>query len=252
MDEWPDFDVAEVFLKLAQDIGQQPDVRATQQRIVELLHKTTGCSGAAIWHLTPHGRLVADAATNPDLIAGVQPMLDDAGEGICWQCLRDRKVVRSNDFGEEPRWPRYTQFVLTNTSVRSALGLPLGLDDRPLGSLSLYADEPRFFTGRRVQAATLLAAHASLALEAAYDADRVRNLETALASNRRIGIAIGVLMASRKVTEEQAFALLRTTSQHNHLKLAEIAEYVVETGEVPVWQPVEVQDQAAQPERSNR
>jgi AmiR/NasT family two-component response regulator len=61
----------------------------------------------------------------------------------------------------------------------------------------------------------------------------VENLETALHSNRRIGMAIGILMAVRKVTDAEAFGLLRKLSQQSHRKLAEIAEDVIFTGDLP-------------------
>jgi AmiR/NasT family two-component response regulator len=59
---------------------------------------------------------------------------------------------------------------------------------------------------------------------------RMANLQFALATNRRIGIAIGVLMWQRRLTEDQAFALLRTHSQHGHVKLRDLAESVIFTG----------------------
>jgi hypothetical protein len=59
---------------------------------------------------------------------------------------------------------------------------------------------------------------------------RAANLEEALATNREIGQAIGILMATDHVTAEQAFEQLRTASQHTHRKLREIAADVAETG----------------------
>ena len=59
---------------------------------------------------------------------------------------------------------------------------------------------------------------------------QVSNLETALSSNRRIGAAIGVLMASRRVTSQEAFALLRKASNESNRKLRDIADSVVLTG----------------------
>jgi hypothetical protein len=59
---------------------------------------------------------------------------------------------------------------------------------------------------------------------------RAANLEEALATNREIGQAIGILMATDHVTAEQAFEKLRTASQHTHRKLREIAAEVAETG----------------------
>lgn len=58
----------------------------------------------------------------------------------------------------------------------------------------------------------------------------IENLHAALNSCRRIGIAIGILMATRKLTEDDAFDLLRAASQNQNRKLREIADDVVLTG----------------------
>jgi signal transduction histidine kinase/DNA-binding response OmpR family regulator len=60
--------------------------------------------------------------------------------------------------------------------------------------------------------------------------NQVSNLENALSSNRRIGAAIGVLMASQKVTSQEAFELLRRTSNESNRKLRDVADSVVLTG----------------------
>lgn len=62
--------------------------------------------------------------------------------------------------------------------------------------------------------------------------NQVANLETALSSNRRIGAAIGVLMASRQVTSQEAFALLRRASNESNRKLRDVADRVVLTGAI--------------------
>jgi AmiR/NasT family two-component response regulator len=58
----------------------------------------------------------------------------------------------------------------------------------------------------------------------------IQHLETALKTCRRIGVALGILMHSRRVTEMEAFGLLRETSQRRHRKLRDIADEVVFTG----------------------
>lgn len=62
---------------------------------------------------------------------------------------------------------------------------------------------------------------------------KVENLQIALATSRQIGVAIGVLMNRYLIRSDDAFALLRTASQHSHQKLRDIAAQVVETGELP-------------------
>lgn len=77
-------------------------------------------------------------------------------------------------------------------------------------------------------------------IESAFDAggedaladaqDKVTHLERALHSARFIGAAVGIIMANRKVTYDEAFAALREMSQHSHRKIRDLAEEVVFTG----------------------
>ena len=60
--------------------------------------------------------------------------------------------------------------------------------------------------------------------------ERTEHLQRALASNRRIGMAIGILMRERRCTEEQAFDALRQTSMQCNLKLRDVAERVIYAG----------------------
>jgi len=60
------------------------------------------------------------------------------------------------------------------------------------------------------------------------------NLEIALQSARMIGVAIGILMAMRKVSYEDAFQVLIQASQESHRKLRDIAADVERLGTLPV------------------
>ena len=57
------------------------------------------------------------------------------------------------------------------------------------------------------------------------------HLELALVSNRRIGMAIGILMERHRLTEEQAFDRLRELSQRSNVKLRDVAEQLIYTGD---------------------
>lgn len=72
-----------------------------------------------------------------------------------------------------------------------------------------------------------------LAEELAEARRRVANLELALQTNRRIAMAIGIIMARRGLPEDGAFEVLREASQQTHRKLRDIADDIVYTGVVP-------------------
>ena len=92
-------------------------------------------------------------------------------------------------------------------------------DTRPAGVLVNAVDLTVRVTAREVERRTADATTA--------------NLQVALASNRRIGTAIGILMAHRRITDSAAFELLRDASQRGHRKLRDIADDVVLTGTLP-------------------
>jgi AmiR/NasT family two-component response regulator len=96
--------------------------------------------------------------------------------------------------------------------------------------LNLYSRKPGAFTDHSRSTLDMLATHAAIALVKADAEDQSRNLQIALASNRSIGVAVGIIMATYKVTQDQAFDLLRLSSQHSHLKLRDVAASVTETG----------------------
>jgi AmiR/NasT family two-component response regulator len=55
---------------------------------------------------------------------------------------------------------------------------------------------------------------------------------TALATNRRTGMAIGILISLCTIGEEEAFDPLRRASGHRNVKLRLVAEDVIRTGKV--------------------
>lgn len=62
---------------------------------------------------------------------------------------------------------------------------------------------------------------------------KIENLERALLHARRIGMATGIVMATGKLAEDEAFQVLVRASQSSHRKLREVADQVVYTGASP-------------------
>lgn len=71
---------------------------------------------------------------------------------------------------------------------------------------------------------------AELGSELTAARDTIENLHIALNSCRRIGAATGILMATLKVDEDSAFAVLKQASNTQGRKLRDVADDVVYTG----------------------
>ena len=83
---------------------------------------------------------------------------------------------------------------------------------------------------RRARWYALSAALADLRVRVRTAETKAANLEFALATNRRIGIAVGILMCRLGITEDRAFAVLCKHSQDHNVKVRDLAEEIVYTG----------------------
>jgi GAF domain-containing protein len=174
------------------------------------------------------GELIPRASTGepPLLLDRLQQKL---GDGPCIHAAKYQSVFRIEDTGGDDRWPEFCAEA-ARLQVRSMLCVPLWIDERGLGALSLYADRAAAFGDPHERVAVLLATFAALALAEAQRADQMHD---ALANRDVIGQAKGILMERHRVTADAAFAVLSRVSQAENLKLAEIARRLVETGELP-------------------
>jgi GAF domain-containing protein len=157
----------------------------------------------------------------------------DVGNGPCLEAIRENDITRSNDLEHDDQWPGFAERTVAETPVRSMAGVRLVIDGPNRAALNFYADRPHAFSDLDLGVAAILSSFASLAMQRQLAERKVDNLEIALESSRQIGAAMGVLMARKLMTEEQAFQQLRDASQHLHRKLRDVARDVLESGELP-------------------
>lgn len=228
------FDGARMFARIAHELAEQTDLRSTGERVVTLAKTLIGCDSAAKWALNQQGMISLRAATDPALAEVYGDIIAETNEGIAWECLRGRATVLMRDLRSERRWPAWREAAMRSAEpYLSAVGYSLDVRGRSLGALILASYESDYFTDDLLDLGAIFAEHAAISLEAATAEEKGGNLEAALASNRRIGMSIGILMTAYRCTEDQAFAMLRAVSQHHHNKLRDVAEEVILTGTLP-------------------
>jgi hypothetical protein len=157
----------------------------------------------------------------------------ETAEGPCVQALTESDLVLTNDLTVASDWPNFARRAVAETGVRSMLSFRLFLNDGNRGALNFYAMKPDAFDMSAVATGSIFAAYASMAQLAALHQDQAIHLTRAVESNREIGVAMGILMANKRQTQEQAFTDLRIASQHLHRKLRDIAAEVIYTGALP-------------------
>jgi GAF domain-containing protein len=220
------------FAQLARELSSHEERSTTVAVISKLAVQTLECRCAGVAGSSRAGYSF-DGGTDEVLLATIQQIANDTGQGPGLAALAGRVTVLMDDVLTEARWPDYRARLSAETTVRSALAFYLELAGEVVGLLALYDDRAGWFTDERIEAARAFADHAAVALAKVAAQDQAAQLEVALRTNRVIAEAVGILMATYRLDEESAFDLLRITSQHHNRKLRELADAVTLTGELP-------------------
>jgi GAF domain-containing protein len=209
-------------------------VTNTLLSVVDLAVSTIeGCDCAGLF-LLDTGVVTTPVHTNP-LVVEVDSLQHETNEGPCLDAIAQGLVFYAEDLDNDSRWPNFAPQA-TRAGIRSVLALPLAADVQ-LGALNLYARYPSAFGVVDRAKAAILVSMASLALSLARSHEdeerRTANFHAALSSRETIGEAMGILMERERIAPEQAFDVLRRASQHLNVKLREVAQNLIDTGEDP-------------------
>lgn len=190
-----------------------------------------GCQWATITASPASGRPSSPWASD-EIAARVDEIQYALMQGPCLHAAEEDEPVTITDLETDSRWPAFGEAVVAELPVRSTLSFPLGAHPDRM-ALNFFGSHPRAFDGEQLKDAAVFASQAVTLLLHAETAARAAGLAVAIESNRLIATAIGVLMARRNVTSDAAFDLLKRVSNAKKRKVREIAEYVVEAGELP-------------------
>ncbi|MFC7483583.1 GAF and ANTAR domain-containing protein [Luedemannella flava] len=227
------------FAPLAQQLFGNDDLRDTLTQLLKFtVDAVAGCDSASVT-LHQHGRVV-DAVSSDAVAAELDDIQFAAGIGPAPEATHSEHPVYVADLAAASRWP-----VLTATAaelgVSSVLCYALSIA-RPaqwseLGALTLYGTAPDAFSDDDQEFGSILAAYAAITVAMAQRRDEIDRREAALhrglSTRDVIGQAKGILMERQRLSAGDAFDLLRRVSQRLNRKLADVAQHLAETGELP-------------------
>jgi len=224
--------VAEAFATVARVLSEdRDDLHRALDKIVHLAVDTLeACEFAGI-SLVEQGPVTSPASSS-DVPRRVNEIQSEVGQGPCLDAIREHEVFWTGDLRQEERWPDFAARAHAETGVCSILSIRLFVEEDTMGALNLYSTAPDAFDDSDVALGVVFGVHASVAMSAAR---REEGLERKVQSRDVIGRAKGILMAQSGLTDDEAFAVLRSASQRLNLKLRDIAEHIAE--QPPVQPP---------------
>lgn len=219
---------AEEFAELALAL-HDVTIEETVDKVLGFTLKAIGCDFAGVIFVRGKHDIETAAATDP-IVAKLDAMQMEVGEGPDVSVLADRLSVIVSDTRTETRWPIWAKQV-AEYGIRSLLSVRMYTDEETMGTLNAYSRQPNAFDVDDQAVAHVLARHAAVALGSAR---KIENLWLAVDARKRIGQAQGILMERFDLNDDQAFAVLLRYSQDNNVKLRVVADRLVETRQLPM------------------
>lgn len=197
-----------------------------------LVDSVVGCAAATV-ALGPPGRIEVADTTAP-WAAALDERQAALGVGPLVSALADGPVLTA-DLGADGRWPELAGEAEARGRAVMAFGLRVA--GQEAGVLSAYAERGGRFDPDAVAVGRFLAAITAVALTRSFERvtyeAQAQALQSALASRDAIGQAKGILMEQGPMSADEAFDLLRATSQRLNLKVKDIAVHLVEHRRMP-------------------
>ena len=203
----------------------------TVLRLITMLAVETiaGSTGAGVTLIDARGQPTSAAATDPS-VERADALQYELNEGPCLAAIASRTPQRVHDLAAEQRWPRWAAEA-QEIGLGATLSAPLIAGDVCLGAMKVYADRAGAFENGAEQLLGLFADPSAILVaneQSQQDARRMsENLRTALGQRDVIALAKGILMHSRDVDEQGAFALLVGASARQSQTLHEVARELV-------------------------
>ncbi len=213
---------------------------------------STGVIGPGIF-LFDGDVVVTPAYTDP-IVTEADSLQHLSGEGPCLDAITHRAGLLRRGSEHRPSVARLRIAGGDNRYPRRAGPSPLSRG-RTAARVNLYARFPSAFgvVDRAKSRHPLLAGEPG-PLRVAYSHEdeerRAAGFAAALRTREVIGEALGILMERERISANQAFDILRRASQHLNIKLRDIAQDLVDTGENPDLGERPPQSDGTDPQRS--
>ncbi|MUK03214.1 ANTAR domain-containing protein [Vibrio cholerae] len=151
------------------------------------------------------------------------------GEGPAPQALSTSKLQVADNTGDPSHPPFFG--LPASRGFASILSVPLIIGAGSSAALNFYARPVAFFSPKRQRVASVFAEQASTSIELRLRLTQYQNLtehmRSAMQSRTSIDMAIGIIIAQNRCTQEEASAILKRASNARNVKLRHLAEDIV-------------------------
>ena len=167
------------------------------------------------------------------MVAQLTGAMQAMPEAIALAALRQDCPIVIADLAADSRWSEYAAAMLQRLPVRSLLAHQVQLSGTVFGVLVLHSTEADFFDAVSRNWPAHWPVRPRWRSGCSPAGSRTATSPSPWRPAGRSVRSLGILMATRKITSDGAFELLKRTSQQAHVKLRAVAREVILTGQLP-------------------
>jgi transcriptional regulator with GAF, ATPase, and Fis domain len=205
-------------------------VEAFLQQVVDRAAGHVAADIACTLTLLRQGRYLTVASTD-EAATEADQVEYETGSGPCVEAATSGVESVIVDLRTDDRWPEWAAASL-RLGFLSAAGVPADTGAGAQLALDLYGRQPDMFGEPEMQRARIYVDEAARALRLCLllseMTERTEHLQSAMASRSTIDQALGVIMGQNRISRDDAFAILRSASQHRNTKLRDVAATLIE------------------------
>ena len=202
-------------------------------KLVAVAVETVGTSFGGITLIHDHGKRFETVGSTAPSVTDADRLQYELREGPCVDASLTSRSFSSSNLADDPRWPTWGPQV-SALGFHSILSSEIHGRGRRIGALNLYGATETAFDDKDFEMAQMFAHQAALVLGyVLHESELMHALETRTV----IGQAQGILMQRFQISSATAFALLRRHSMTTNTRVRDLADYIIETRDLPADGP---------------
>lgn len=152
------------------------------------------------------------------------------GEGIVGLVAKEKESIAIYDVMKDKRYKETS--LAAKEGLVSMLSIPMMVKKKVIGVINVYTVEPYEFTKNDMNLLSAVANQAAVAIENTELMVKTKVVQEELESRKKVEKAKGILMKDQKLTEEEAFNLIRKSSMNKRVSMKDIAEAIILSYEI--------------------
>ena len=230
MSKDPAVEPQDAFSELARITLADHSLTSVMERVAALAKRTVPGADEVSVTVLDRGRPRSVAFTG-QLALDLDERQYERGFGPCLDATAGGELVHVPVMGTEDRWPQWAEEAQA-AGGGSLMSIPVPVQREVSAALNVYSATERAFDEHSMELGRTFAAYAGVALANMHlyeaQATVARQLQEAMQSRAVIEQAKGVVMAERRCSVDEAFAVLVKLSQDSNRKLRDVAQALVE------------------------